>query len=86
MDIAMDQAEILKRIKETDTADLDPEALAEIYAHMLFYISPRIDESDLQRLILLGSVMYKNGIASRAQLQMPAGMMDFEDPTNISLQ
>ena len=76
----MGQAEILQRIKDTDNADIDPDAVAEIYAYVLSQLSRQINESDLQRLILLGAGMYKNGIASRAQLQMPHPRIDTQKP------
>ncbi|GIZ54042.1 hypothetical protein NCCP691_40560 [Noviherbaspirillum aridicola] len=82
----MDQAEILRRIKDTNTADLDPDGAAEIYAHILLYLQESIPEADLHRLILLAAVMYKNGIAVREQLQIPSPRIDLDNPPKTYLQ
>lgn len=82
----MKQAEILRRIKDTNTADLDADAVAEIYAHLLFYLKDGIAEADLHRLILLASVMYKNSISSREQLQMPGPRIDVNNERKTYLQ
>ncbi|HEY8606642.1 MAG TPA: hypothetical protein VIM12_05950 [Noviherbaspirillum sp.] len=82
----MNQDEILRRVKETNTAELDTELVAEIYSHVLFLLSDSIAASDLQRLILLGAAMYKNGTSARAELQMPPLVSDIGVPPTSYLQ
>lgn len=68
----MDAAEILSRIKSLETAEMEPEEVAEIYAHALSLMTGYITETDLRRLILLGAAMYRNSTRDgRAELQIP---------------
>ncbi|GAB3549453.1 hypothetical protein GCM10027343_31230 [Noviherbaspirillum agri] len=68
----MDSAEILAQIKSLETADIDPDNVAEIFAHTVSLMSGYITEADLRRLILIGAAMYRNSTRKAgAELQMP---------------
>lgn len=68
----MEAPEILAQIKSTDTADIDPETVAEIYAYAVALMKSYITETDFRRLILLGAAMYRNSTkGAGAELQMP---------------
>ncbi|TFW10354.1 hypothetical protein E4K72_01330 [Oxalobacteraceae bacterium OM1] len=85
----MEQAEILAFITSTKTNDIDPRSVAQGYAAALHDLQSRITEQDLQRLMLLGAAMFKNGMAGKhTELQMPApadtyGSLDDEEPNGI---
>ena len=85
----MDQAEILAFITSTTTNDIDPASVAQIYAAALHDLQSRITEQDLQRLMLLGAAMFKNGMAGKhTELQMPAmtegnRSLEDEEPNGI---
>lgn len=77
----MDAAEILAQIKSLETADIDPDNVAEIFAHTVSLMSGYITEADLRRLILIGAAMYRNSTRrAGSELQMPVA----EAPTTES--
>ncbi|HEY0845175.1 MAG TPA: hypothetical protein VGE12_07395 [Noviherbaspirillum sp.] len=68
----MDAPDILAQIKSTETADIDPETVAEIYAYAIALMESYITETDFRRLVLLGAAMYRNSTkGAGAELQMP---------------
>lgn len=68
----MDTPEILAQIKTTETAEIDPDAVAEIYAYALSTMESYITEADFRRLILLGAAMYRNSTKGNGkELQIP---------------
>lgn len=62
--------DIVEMIKTTDPGDLDPDAAAKIFAHMLVHMQGILTEADIRRLIMVGAVMYRNSIRA-TELQMP---------------
>jgi hypothetical protein len=72
----MDHAEILAQIKSLETADIDADNVAEIFAHTVSAMSGYITEADLRRLILVGAAMYRNSTRTAgAELQIPTSDM-----------
>lgn len=68
----MDEKQILEEIKTTETAEIGPDAVAEIFALTVANMSGYISQTDLRRLILLGAAMYRNSTKERhVNLQMP---------------
>lgn len=68
----MDAPEILAQIKSTETAEIDAETVAEIYAYAIALMESYITETDFRRLILLGAAMYRNSTKDAGvELQMP---------------
>lgn len=76
----MDSAEILAQIKSLETADIDPDNVAEIFAHTVALMTGYITEADLRRLILVGAAMYRNSTRQAgAELQIPVA----EGPSDV---
>lgn len=77
----MDHTEVLQAIKDAPSAGLDPDAAAEIFAHVL--ASTEIPEFEMHRLIMIVAAMYQAGIGNRAALQIP---VDLGLPLNAPVQ
>lgn len=65
--------DIVDRMKNGGVEQIDPDTAAEVYAHMLALLQDVLPAADIERFILIGTVMYQNSIRSQ-QLQIPGGV------------
>lgn len=68
----MDRDAILNFITQVETEDVDPLNVARALATAIEEMQSRITEQDMQRLLLVGAAMYRNGIkGTQAEMQLP---------------
>lgn len=69
----MDKAEILEFITQAETEDLDPVCVAKLFAAAIDDMQSRINNQDMQRLLLIGAAMLRTSIRGKhVELQLPA--------------
>ena len=81
----MDSADILAQIKSLETADIDPDDVADIFAQAISLMSGYITEADLRRLILIGAATYRNSTKSSGrELQIPSSPEDTSEQSPLN--